>query len=67
MIPFKYKGREFYNCSTAGHGINDPLDGPPYASPWCSTKRDGNGNHVSGHFEECGPNCSELGTDRNLP
>ena len=66
MIPFKYRGKEFYNCSTVGHSSDDPLDGPPYSSPWCSTKTESDGNHISGNFDECGPNCSELGKYRNL-
>ena len=66
MIPFKYRDREFYNCTTIGHNINDPLDGPPMSSPWCTTKRDNDGNHQEGNWEECGPNCSQLGEDRYL-
>ena len=46
QFPFKFKGRTFYECTTiTGTDDNDEYE---YGNPWCSTKTDDNGNHISG-------------------
>jgi hypothetical protein len=52
IFPFKYSGQTLSQCTT----LKDPDD-----KPWCSTKVDGNGNHVpsGGFWGHCGQDCDE--------
>ncbi len=52
IFPFEYLGQTFYRCTT----LKDP-DG----KPWCSTKVDEDGSHVTsgGYWGHCGQDCQE--------
>ena len=47
IFPFKYEGTQYIACTTAE---NDGI-------PWCSTKTDGNNNHVEGKWGNCAAQC----------
>ena len=52
IFPFVYLGVTYHTCTD----VNDPN-----SKPWCSTKVDDNGNHVSpgGYFGHCGQDCDQ--------
>ena len=52
IFPFRYEGVTHNACTK--HGIEDTE-----YEPWCSTKVDKSGIHVSGggHWGDCGPEC----------
>ena len=52
IFPFQYLGQTFYNCTI----LKDPDD-----KPWCSTKVDEDGTHVTsgGYWGHCGQDCVE--------
>ena len=52
IFPFKFSGQTFTQCTT----VKDPDD-----KPWCSTKVNENGNHVTsgGYWGHCGQDCDE--------
>ena len=52
VFPFKYLGQTLSQCTT----LRDPDK-----IPWCSTKVDANGNHVTsgGFWGHCGQDCDE--------
>jgi hypothetical protein len=47
IFPFWYRGEEYTSCTTKGWS---DLHDVPF---WCSTKVRGNGEHVTGHWENC--------------
>ena len=58
IFPFKYLGQTLSQCTT----LRDPND-----KPWCSTKVDANGNHVTtgggGFWGHCGQDCDDTQSD----
>lgn len=48
-FPFRYQGRVYDSCITLG-SVN--------AEPWCSTRVDNKGNHVTGSFDICPVTCT---------
>ena len=54
IFPFTWQGNTYNSCAY------DPAQGDEY--PWCSTKVDSNGNHVSGQSQwgKCSPGCSQI-------
>ena len=50
MFPFRFNGVNYNTCT---------LDSAEENKPWCSTRVDGNNNHVpgGGHYGNCGPKC----------
>ena len=51
IFPFKYAGRTYDKCTTAGFG-NDQLPS------WCSLQVDEDGNHITGNEGLCPPECA---------
>ena len=60
IFPFKYSGQTFDSCTT----IRDPDK-----KPWCSTKVDADGNHVTagGYWGHCGQDCDDENFDSQRP
>jgi hypothetical protein len=52
IFPFKYSGQTLTECTT----LKDPED-----NPWCSTKVDSKGDHVTsgGFWGHCGQDCDQ--------
>ena len=46
-FPFIYQGVVHYACTKAGG----------FSRPWCSTRTDAWGKHITGHFADCGVGC----------
>jgi len=46
-FPFIFQGVVHYACTRAGG----------FSTPWCSTKTDGWGKHITGNFADCGVGC----------
>jgi len=71
VFPFSFNGNTYQGCTPWKYGT---LKG----KPWCSTRTDGQGNHLNGggHYGFCGPSCpgytegeglikGRINTDRN--
>jgi len=50
IFPFKYNGVEYTSCTWASSEKTD-------YKPWCSTRVDSSGNHISGHWGNCESGC----------
>ena len=50
IFPFTHNGVIHKTCTK--HGIEDTE-----YKPWCSTKVDDNGNHISGNWGDCSQDC----------
>ena len=52
IFPFQFSGQTFTRCTTQKD---------PEQKPWCSTKVDAEGNHVTagGYWGHCGQDCEE--------
>jgi len=55
IFPFTYNGVAYERCTQADHSV-----------PWCSTKTDFKGTHVSGKWGECSSSCLQ-GAPPNQP
>ena len=55
IFPFNLEGITYNTCTLVA-ADND--------KPWCSTRVDNFGNHVTGggHYGDCGPKCFEITT-----
>jgi len=49
VFPFKHKGRVYYGCSPPEVNTNN--------LPWCSTKVDDIGDHITGNWGNCDETC----------
>ena len=48
VFPFQLGGVSHMACT---------LHGSSPGNPWCSTKVDASGEHIGGHWGDCGPEC----------
>ena len=59
VFPFIYRGRAHSACTTVAS--------PDGVTPWCSTRVNSRGDHVTGNYGNCNANCPVEGTSRGEP